>query len=146
MVEVAWANNANHGGGYAYRLCKADGNVTEECFQAGHLDFVGDTSWLQIQAPAPAPSGVSRDPSHPTAGLCGSTPDWEGCNTTAGSGSFHARANHISDLAECAIFVLNQACPEAKYVSFSATNVRPNRPCAPFALSSGTPSALAVAG
>ena len=34
---------------YAYRLCKntPGGNVTEECFQKGHLDFAGDTQWLQ---------------------------------------------------------------------------------------------------
>eukprot|EP01052_Picozoa_sp_SAG31_P037509 SAG31_NODE_4854_length_2904_cov_1.684492_3_plen_249_part_00 len=72
-VEVAWANNANHGGGYSYRLCKADGNVTEACFQAGHLDFVGNISWLQVQSPQTA-SGLSHDPDHPTTGLCGTTP------------------------------------------------------------------------
>jgi hypothetical protein len=38
------------GGGYSYRLCKADTgtNVTEECFQRGHLDFAGEVSWLQL--------------------------------------------------------------------------------------------------
>lgn len=53
IQEVAWAVNANHGGGYSYRLCKNDGitNVTEECFQKGHLDFVGATSWLQQWIP-----------------------------------------------------------------------------------------------
>lgn len=45
-VEVAWAISANHGGGYSYRLCKSDGNVTEECFQRNTLKFVGDKSWL----------------------------------------------------------------------------------------------------
>jgi hypothetical protein len=54
-VEVAWAITANHGGGYAYRLCKlpdGDGDdqdpagsevLSEECFQSGHLRFSGDT-------------------------------------------------------------------------------------------------------
>ena len=46
-VDVAWAISANHGGGYAYRLCKADGNITEECFQAGHLEFAGETQWAR---------------------------------------------------------------------------------------------------
>lgn len=48
VEEVAWAINANHGGGYAYRLCKnsASNNITEECFQRGHLHFEGDTQWL----------------------------------------------------------------------------------------------------
>ena len=46
-VEVAWAIAANHGGGYAYRLCKADGNITEQCFQAGHLEFAGQSQWIR---------------------------------------------------------------------------------------------------
>lgn len=45
VQEVAWAITANHGGGFAYRLCNADKNpgLEEECFQANHLEFVGDT-------------------------------------------------------------------------------------------------------
>ena len=34
---------ANHGGGYAYRLAPADGPLTEESFQRGPLDFVGNS-------------------------------------------------------------------------------------------------------
>ena len=52
--EVAWANNANHGGGYSWRLCKptaaaSSGGVSEECFQRGHLAFdpANKTSVLQ---------------------------------------------------------------------------------------------------
>ena len=49
--DVAWSITANHGGGYAYRLCpRGDGSAaaqSEECFQAGHLEFVGDKSWIQ---------------------------------------------------------------------------------------------------
>merc|ERR1712176_982046 len=48
--EVAVSVNANHGGGYAYRLCpkpSAYHEVTEECFQRGHLRFVGDIQWVQ---------------------------------------------------------------------------------------------------
>ena len=48
-VEARWGITANHGGGYAYRLCKKGpgGNtaLTEECFQKTHLAFVGDESW-----------------------------------------------------------------------------------------------------
>ena len=37
-------------GGYAYRLCKVPqggiSKITEKCFQDGHLDFAGDTSWI----------------------------------------------------------------------------------------------------
>ena len=51
VVEGAWGIWANHGGGYSYRLCKLpeEGRVglTEECFQQGALDFVGDTQWVQ---------------------------------------------------------------------------------------------------
>ena len=42
-AEVLWASGMGHRGGYAYRLCKVnDGKVwevTEQCFQNGHLNF-----------------------------------------------------------------------------------------------------------
>jgi hypothetical protein len=46
VVEAGWAIYANHGGGYAYRLCKkVDGQeLTEECFQQTHLNFATDTT------------------------------------------------------------------------------------------------------
>jgi len=49
IQEVAWGINANHGGGYAYRLCpkKSGERLTEACFQQHHLEFVGDKSWIQ---------------------------------------------------------------------------------------------------
>ena len=73
VVEAAYTLYSNHAGGYsctshfasislrlsivfllissraADRLCKqsANVNVTEECFEAGHLDFVGDTHIVQ---------------------------------------------------------------------------------------------------
>jgi len=54
VVDAAWSIGANHGGGYAYRLCKApEGHggsmaaLTEECFQAGHLQFVGTHAYAQ---------------------------------------------------------------------------------------------------
>lgn len=40
-AEVSWAIEANHGGGYQYRLCPADHELTEECFFKTPLDFVG---------------------------------------------------------------------------------------------------------
>lgn len=42
-MEVAWAITANHGGGYAYRLCpiEPDEELSEECFQRHHLSFSG---------------------------------------------------------------------------------------------------------
>ena len=49
-AEVYWTSGMKHRGGYAYRLCKVnDGKVwevTEECFQNGHLNFYGDTTWI----------------------------------------------------------------------------------------------------
>lgn len=39
--------DANHGGGYAYRLCPKSENITEECFQRHHLEFVLDYQWVQ---------------------------------------------------------------------------------------------------
>ena len=50
VQPVAWWTNIHHGGGYSYRLCKTPANgiayLTEECFQNGHLDFVGDKQWV----------------------------------------------------------------------------------------------------
>ena len=49
--EVAWYAEANHAGGYSYRLCKMPeggiSEVTEECFQQTPLDFVGDEQWVE---------------------------------------------------------------------------------------------------
>ena len=49
-AEVLWASGMGHRGGYAYRLCKVnDGKVwevTEQCFQNGHLNFYGGTTWI----------------------------------------------------------------------------------------------------
>jgi len=47
VVEVGFALTANHGGGYSYRLCKADGIVNETCFQNTVLKFAGDKSFIQ---------------------------------------------------------------------------------------------------
>ena len=47
-VEVAWAINANHGGGYQYRLCPAGQPPTEACFQRTPLPFAAaPTQWLE---------------------------------------------------------------------------------------------------
>ncbi|KAK3257674.1 hypothetical protein CYMTET_33251 [Cymbomonas tetramitiformis] len=47
VVEAGWGIQANHGGGYSYRLCKRSEGLTEECFQRTPLDFVGDTQFVQ---------------------------------------------------------------------------------------------------
>jgi len=47
VADVAWGINANHGGGYSYRLCPAGSSISEACFQQNVLDFVGDRSWVQ---------------------------------------------------------------------------------------------------
>lgn len=47
VQEVAWAIIANHGGGYAYRLCPKSIDATEECFQGNHLSFASEQSWIQ---------------------------------------------------------------------------------------------------
>jgi len=46
-ANVAFSSSANHGGGYAYRLCPAGAEQTEECFQNHHLEFVGGNSIVQ---------------------------------------------------------------------------------------------------
>lgn len=47
VQEVAWAITANHGGGYAYRLCPKSAELTEDCFQRHHLKFASSQSWIQ---------------------------------------------------------------------------------------------------
>jgi hypothetical protein len=47
VVEAANILYSNHAGGYSYRLCKQSSDMTEACFQAGHLDFVGDSHIIQ---------------------------------------------------------------------------------------------------
>ena len=46
-VNVSWGIAANHGGGFAYRLCPADEPLTEACFRAHHLD-VGSKQVLRL--------------------------------------------------------------------------------------------------
>ena len=41
VVEVSWTIEANHAGGYQYRLAPASGPLTEETFGKTPLDFVG---------------------------------------------------------------------------------------------------------
>lgn len=40
QVQTAISIRANHGGGYSFRLCPADADLTEECFQQTPLKFV----------------------------------------------------------------------------------------------------------
>ena len=49
-VEVAWTLQANHGGGYSYRLCPleefaANSSDAEACFQRHPLTFVGQSAF-----------------------------------------------------------------------------------------------------
>ena len=46
-TEVIWQITANHGGGYQYRLCPADEQLTEKCFQKYPLDFIKGHQYLQ---------------------------------------------------------------------------------------------------
>jgi hypothetical protein len=48
VVEAGWGIQANHGGGYSYRLCKRSNGLTEECFQEMPLGFVGEESYVQV--------------------------------------------------------------------------------------------------
>ena len=50
-ADVGWSMDANHGGGYSYRLCKINNGerseLTEECFQRTPLKFANNLSWQQ---------------------------------------------------------------------------------------------------
>ena len=47
VYEVAWTLQANHGGGYQYRLCPKPSAQTEECFRAHPLDFADKTTTIR---------------------------------------------------------------------------------------------------
>jgi hypothetical protein len=51
VTEVAMGLTANHGGGYQYRLCPADKELNEECFQQMPLQYANNTSKLFWLAP-----------------------------------------------------------------------------------------------
>lgn len=42
--EVAWTIQANHGGGYSYRLCPAGSTLNEDCFNKHPLTMVGKSA------------------------------------------------------------------------------------------------------
>jgi hypothetical protein len=44
---VGWAIAAQHGGGYAYRLCPKNEKPTEACFQAHHLTFANSNTSIR---------------------------------------------------------------------------------------------------
>lgn len=46
IQEVGMAVSANHAGGYSWRLCKDNGNVSEACFQQNQLRFAGSKQWI----------------------------------------------------------------------------------------------------
>lgn len=41
LATVAWTIQANHGGGYSYRLCPANQTLDEDCFNMHGLEMVG---------------------------------------------------------------------------------------------------------
>jgi len=48
-AEISTAVIANHGGGYSFRICPADSDLSEDCFQQGHLSFASDQQVLVDQ-------------------------------------------------------------------------------------------------
>lgn len=50
--EVSWSIEANHAGGYLYRLAPADGPLTEEEFNKTPLEFVGKQGFRWGGGPA----------------------------------------------------------------------------------------------
>jgi len=49
VAEVGWMLDVNHGGGYIWQLCPASGDITEECFAAGSLDFADSDHVIRYQ-------------------------------------------------------------------------------------------------
>lgn len=43
QVDIAFSISANHGGGYTYRICPVNSDLSEACFQQNVLEFTGAT-------------------------------------------------------------------------------------------------------
>jgi hypothetical protein len=43
VVEVLWSVRANHGGGWQFRLCPLESELTEACFQRTPMPFARDS-------------------------------------------------------------------------------------------------------
>ena len=48
VFEASWFLQANHAGGYYFRLCSADEALTEECFQRTPVPFEGSTTTVRM--------------------------------------------------------------------------------------------------
>jgi len=62
VADVEFSIYANHGGGYAYRLCPTPeaGDVpTEGCFEGGYLSFATDTTTIKYHDGSRAPFNIS---------------------------------------------------------------------------------------
>jgi hypothetical protein len=46
VVETMWSLRANHGGGYQYRLCPLNSELTEDCFQQTPMEFAGNSKLM----------------------------------------------------------------------------------------------------
>lgn len=89
LADVAWAIAAQHGGGYAYRLCPKGEPLTEECFQAHPLEFSGDKHTIVYNDGSVAPFEINATELSVGTLPAGST--WRrnpipGCNCDIGSG------------------------------------------------------------
>jgi len=49
VVEASWFIQANHAGGYYYRLCPASSELTEECFEQTPVPFEGTETTLRMK-------------------------------------------------------------------------------------------------
>jgi hypothetical protein len=47
LAEVGWMVGANHGGGYQYSVCPAGESITEACFNAHVLPYVGGNTTIR---------------------------------------------------------------------------------------------------
>ena len=79
-VEVTWAIEANHAGGYAYRLCPKEKEggprLTEECFQQTPLRFVGQQGLRWNGGPDRGGSEIYFDGVYVTEGTHPSNSMW----------------------------------------------------------------------
>lgn len=113
QAMVTWQIRNNHGGGYQYRLCPANEELTEECFQAHPLEFVREKQAIVFANGTRLPingtfvDGDQVQPANSTWSMIPIPPTWLGPRCIPGRFS----ASQYQVFAECRLFIFLSCKP-----------------------------------
>jgi len=113
-AEVSWSISAQHGGGYAYRLCPKGSPITEECFRANPLAFAGETHSIRFNDGSVPPFEVNATSLSTGTLPAGST--WRrnpipGCNCDVGGGCVVGGSGYSKAYANAPDPLATDVCP-----------------------------------